>query len=237
MNHSETLRPAPSGDAGGDSITGLLIAWRQGRPEAADQLMARIYPQLCAMAAARLPHDGRSWTLQPSDVVHEAYLKLLRQQATWRNQAHFFKLAARVIGRVIADHARHRSRQKRGNGLARLPLSQAFGLAGPPDRHPTCELLADLARIDTRAARVVELRVGCCMTGEEVAECLGVSSRTVARDWRFARAWLRHQLTGSGGTRDRASEQTPAAGRPVETRSEDSLTTTWSLPLSAAACD
>ncbi len=228
MNQSETQGPAPpAGSAGGDSITGLLIAWRQGRPEAADRLMARIYPQLCAMAAARLPRDGRSWTLQPSDVVHEAYLKLLQQQAPWRNQAQFFKLAARLIRRVIADHGRRRSRQKRGNGRARLPLSQVLELAGPPDQHPTGDLLADLARIDARAARVVELRVDCCMTGDEVAACLGVSSRTVARDWRFARAWLRHQLTGSQG---RAPEQAPASAgqRTAQAGSEDSLDTTWS---------
>ncbi len=239
MSHPETLRPAPPGDGtGDDSITGLLIAWRQGRAEAADQLMARIYPQLCAMATARLPRDGRAWTLQPTDVVHETYLKLLQQQAGWRNQAQFFKLAARVIRRVIADHARHRSRQKRGSGRAGLPLSEVLELAGPPDRHPTDDLLADLARIDARAARVVELRAGCCMTGEEVAACLGVSSRTVARDWRFARAWLRHQLTGYQDTRGQAPTQTPAtAQRPTKTRSGDSLHTTVCVPAAAPDSD
>ncbi len=235
MNHLETPRPSTPSDHGdGDSITGLLLAWRQGRPNAGDQLMARIYPQLCAMATARLPGDGRAWTLQPTDVVHEAYLKLRQQRAPWRNQAQFFKLAARLIQRVIADHARHRGRQKRGDGRARLPLSQVLDLAGPPDRDPACDLLADLSRIDARAARVVELRVGCCMTGEEVASCLGVSSRTVARDWRFARAWMRNQLTGSRDPHD--GDAMPASAiadmqsgdkQSLEPRHDESLNTTW----------
>ncbi len=237
MNHPETSRPAPPGDDG-DSITGLLLAWRQGRPEAADLLMARIYPQLCAMAAARLPRDGRSWTLQPTDVVHETYLKLLRQHVAWRNQSQFFKLAGRIIQRVIADHGRRRNRQKRGSGRAGIPLSQVLELAGPPDRHLTLDLVADLARIDARAARVVELRAGCCMTGEEVAACLGISSRTVARDWRFARAWLRHQLTGSEDPRVQPPARMPApAQEPLETGSGASLQTTWSVPPTGPGCD
>ena len=193
---SSRQRPVPPADRDrGDSITGLLGAWRRGFPEAAEDLMARIYPQLCAMAAARLPRDGRTWTLQPTEVVHEAYHTLRQQRvASWRNQAQFFRIAARIMRRVILDHGRRRNRQKRGAGRPELRLSQILELAGPTERPPLDDLLADLARIEARAARVVELRVDRGMSAEEVAAALNVSPRTVARDWRFARAWLRHQL-------------------------------------------
>ncbi len=179
-----------------DSITGLLADWRHGRTAPRDRLMARIYPQLRAMAALRLPADGRTWTLQPTEVVHETYLKLIAQHAVrWRNQGHFFNIASRLMRRVIADHARRRGRQKRGGGQRCLPLSQIPGQPAAPAEHGRLdELLLDLARIDARAAQVVELRCHGGMTSAEAAEVLGVSARTVARDWRFGRAWLRHQL-------------------------------------------
>lgn len=217
MNDHETLcersksacersKSAPIAREDLSSITGLLDAWRRGQPEAAQNLMSRIYPQLRAMATVRLPRDGRPWTLEATEIVHEAYLRLLQQSENrWRNQAQFFKIAARIMRRVIADHARRRRRQKRGEGRAELSLSQISEPAGALEPQRLEELLEELAKIDARAARVTELRVCRGMKVEEVAAAMDVSLRTVARDWRFARAWLRHQLSSSSERREKSA--------------------------------
>lgn len=207
MNDHETLcersKRTPISGEDSSSITSLLDAWRRGQPEAAQNLMSRIYPQLRAMAMARLPRDGRPWTLQATEIVHEAYLRLLQQsEIRWQNQAQFFKIAARILRRVIADHARRRRRQKRGEGRVELSLSQISEPAGTFEPQRLEELLEELSRIDARAAQVTELRVCRGMKVEEVAAAIDVSLRTVARDWRFARAWLRHQLYSDSERRE-----------------------------------
>ena len=141
-------------------------------------------------------------TLQPTALVHEAYLKLVDQtRADWKGQTHFFAVGARVMRRLLVDHARERGAEKRGAGWQRVTLSAAFG--SDPGEGLAPERLLDLnaalerlAELDEREARVVTLRYFGGLTVEQVAEVLGVSRRTVDNDWRHAQAWLRHELSG-----------------------------------------
>lgn len=177
-------------------ITALLDDWRKGDERAEDRLMALIYPQLRQIAARRLPKDDRQFTLETTDLVHEAYLKLLHQDATWRNRAHFFAVAARLMRRIVADYARRRSRVKRGGGESHVVWSESFELTrdNAADWVDVDSALGELARIDARTARIVELRFFAGMTVDEVAHLLDLSSATVTRDWRFARSWLRNRI-------------------------------------------
>ena len=177
-------------------ITNLLSDWRGGDPGAEERLMGLIYPQLRRIAARRLPPDDRRFTLETSDLVHEAYLVLLGQDAKWRNRAHFFAVAARLMRRIVIDYARRRSRVKRGGRQNRVDLEETPELsrdnaAGWLDLDAA---LDELTRIDSRAARIVELRFFAGMTVDEVARLLSLSSATVARNWRFARSWLKHRI-------------------------------------------
>jgi RNA polymerase sigma factor (TIGR02999 family) len=143
-------------------------------------------------------------TLQPTALVHEAYLKLVDQtRADWKGKTHFFAVGARVMRRLLVDHARERGAEKRGAGWRRVTLSGVFesdpgeGLA--PERLLDLNAaLERLSELDEREARVVTLRYFGGLTVEQVAEVLGVSRRTVDNDWRHAQAWLRHQLSGGG---------------------------------------
>ena len=186
-------------DGSGREITRLLGRWRRGDVGAEERLLDLIYPELRGIAARRLPEDERGFTLETADLVHEAYIKLLDQGSDWQNRAHFFAVAARVMRRIVVDYARRRGRSKRGGDRIRLSLDEAPTLA---DRNTDAWLeldsaLAQLARIDERAARVVELRFFAGMTVEEVAGLLETSPATVARSWRFARAWLLQRIGGS----------------------------------------
>ncbi len=182
-------------------ITRLLGEWRTGDEQAEERLIALVYPQLRRIAALRLPRDDRGFTLDTSDLVQEAYLKLLGQNAEWADRSHFFAVAARLMRRIVVDYARRRSRAKRGGGRRGLPLEEVPELTSDNavDWLDLDAALDELARIDARAARVVELRFFAGMKGGETADLLGVGSATVARDWRFARSWLRHRIAGEAG--------------------------------------
>lgn len=180
-------------------ITCLLQNWRQGDPDALPLLIDRVYPELRKVAGRFLAnHQGGSLTLDTTDLVHETYLKLLRQdQVQWQDRAHFFAVAARLIRRIVVDHYRLRHSQKRGSGAEDVPLEQhEFKV---PCRYPNwLELdgaLNRLAEIDQAACRVVELRYVVGLTLEETAEVMELGSATIGRHWRFARSWLRAQLT------------------------------------------
>jgi RNA polymerase sigma factor (TIGR02999 family) len=163
-------------------------------PAGRDDLLAGVYDSLRALAAGYLKGERRGHTLQPTALVHEAYLRLAElDRIQWKDPAHFFAAAAGAIRRVLVDHARARGAAKRGGGAARLTLT---GLDAGPEEAPLDLLALDealerLAGLDPRKARVVELRFFGGLTIAQTAESLGVGPTTVEDDWAFARSWLR----------------------------------------------
>jgi RNA polymerase sigma factor (TIGR02999 family) len=175
------------------NVTQLLRAVSSGDRGDLDALLAAIYDDLRRLAASHMhgEHDGH--TLQPTALVHEAYLKLIDQHSTdWRDRVHFFAVASTIIRRLLVDHARGRLAQKRGGGRERIPLSEAEPAAPVPDVDLVAldEALTELAEISDRQAKIVELRFFGGLTLEEIAEMLDVGRRTVDREWKVAKAWL-----------------------------------------------
>ena len=181
-------------------ITQLLDDWRQGDEEALSRLMQLIYGELEQLATAHLRRERRDHTLQTSALVNEAYLRLLGQQhVKWQNRAHFYAIAARMMRRILANHARDRVTAKRGGGAAHLPLEET-ALSGEESLAETLavdEALRGLASVHPQQAQVVEMRYFGGMKSEEIAEVLGVSVPTVSRRWRVARAWLYRSLSAT----------------------------------------
>ena len=173
-------------------------------PATAEKLFPVVYDELRRLARGYMSREPAGHTLQPTALVHEAFLKLVDQtRADWKGKTHFFAVGARVMRRLLVDHARERGAAKRGAGWQRVTLSGAFG--SDPGEGLAPERLLDLnaalerlAELDEREARVVTLRYFGGLTVEQVAEVLGVSRRTVDNDWRHAQAWLRHELSGGG---------------------------------------
>jgi RNA polymerase sigma factor (TIGR02999 family) len=180
-------------------ITQLLAGLKDGdRSAAAEKLMPLVYDEFRALAARHLRHERKNHTLQPTALVHEAYLRLIDQtRVDWQGRTHFFAVGAQAIRRILVDHARQRKRQKRGGGAARVALDEAVALA--PEREEEIlaldEAMEKLAKLDARQARVVEMRFFAGMNVAEVAQELGVSKRTVEGDWTMARAWLMRELS------------------------------------------
>src|SRR5262245_20300888 len=180
------------------TITRLLHAWGRGDTAASDQLLALLYDELKLRARSQLRHERRDHTLQPTALVHEAYLRLLRQSALpWQSRAQFLGLAAVMMRRVLVDHGRGRRASKRGAGYVRIVLGPDVAASPPPeaDFGDLERALDELALQDARQARVVELRVFGGLSFDDVAEVLGVSAATSQRDWRMARAWLFRRLS------------------------------------------
>jgi RNA polymerase sigma factor (TIGR02999 family) len=179
-------------------VTALLRAWAAGEPGAADRLVPVVYQQLRHRAAAYLRGERRNHTLQPTALVHEAYLRLADQeQSIWRNRAQFFGLASQMMRRILVDHARRRNMHKRSGEWLRVSLSD-HALPGPAvdfDVLALDELLVRLAAFDVRKSRLVELRYFGGLSLDETAGVLDIAPRTVEREWRVARAWLHSQLT------------------------------------------
>ena len=186
------------------SITQLLESWKRGDRSVENRLAALIYPVLRELARAQLRRGGGALTLAATELVHEAYERLHRQQQVdWQNRSHFFAIAATIMRRVVVDHLRQRSAEKRGGEAVLVPLDVAMAeeLAAPSDSVDWLALdqaLSALAGIDTECARVVELRLFSGLTVEAIAEVLGSSTATVGRQWRFARVWLAEQLDSAG---------------------------------------
>jgi RNA polymerase sigma-70 factor (ECF subfamily) len=180
-------------------VTRLLIAMQDGQRDAESRLLTLVYDELRRLAAGYLRHERPDHTLQATALVHEAYLKLAGQNATWQNRGHFFGVAAQAMRRVLVDHARAFCAGKRGSGQAKISLDEALVFSAVQSREllDLDEALTRLAEFDARLARVVELRFFAGLSVEETAEALGCATRTVNRDWRTAQAWLRREL-GAG---------------------------------------
>ncbi len=188
------MSPAPPG---GPDITQLLRAWREGDREALDALMPLIYDELRRRAAQQLRRERPGHTLQATALVHEAFIRLAGQRTPdWRDRAHFFAIASRVMRQVMVDHARARHAKKRGDGATRLSLDEAL-LVSPDQSQGLVALddaLAALAKQDEAKARLVEMRFFGGLSIEDTAEVLGISPATVKRHWSFARAWLHKEI-------------------------------------------
>lgn len=179
-------------------VTELLQALRGGDRGALDRLMPLVYGELRAIAAGHLRGERSDHTLQPTALVHEAYLRLLeRQKPTWENRAHFLGVAAQAIRRILIEHARARGRGKRGGGRVRVTLSDSSGTHELDfDVLALDEVLKRLHAEDSNDAEVVVLRYFGGLTVQEVASAMGISERTVHRRWEFARSWLFRELRG-----------------------------------------
>jgi RNA polymerase sigma factor (TIGR02999 family) len=180
-----------------DEITSLLLAWRGGDDAALAELMPRIYGELKKIARHLLHHHQGHDTLQCTALVHEAYLRLTGvNRLDWQDRAHFFAMSARLMRRVLIDHARYLSRHKRGSGEPEVTLDELTpqSLAKAPCLLKVDEALRELANHDSQRAEIVELRFFGGLNRDEIAEVLGISSATVTRRWRSARAWLNEYL-------------------------------------------
>ena len=182
-------------------ITRVLREWRNGDASAFDRLTERVYDQLRLLADQALAKEWGNKSLQPTELVHEAYLRLVdARQLDWKSRSHFFGVAARLMRQILVDRARSRVAQKRGGGALKVSI-QSVEVDVPDQRGQTIDLigldlaLKELTDLDLDQGRVVELRFFAGMTVEETAEALGVSATTVKRDWRLAKAWLRRRLS------------------------------------------
>lgn len=207
---STPVQPIPTPTpAGGHAVTELLVAWGAGDARALDALVPLVYAELRLQARRALRREGEGHTLQPTALVHEAWLRLAGQhQAQWEGRSQFFAVAAQVMRRVLVDHARARQASKRGGGARHVSLGDAdrqpVGGVAPAegasmdavDVLALDDALTRLAALDPRKAQLVELRYFVGLSIPEAAEAMGVSLATVGREWAVARMWLRRELAG-----------------------------------------
>ena len=178
-------------------VTRILQRVEQGDGKAAEELLPLVYEELRKLAAARMGHESAGQTLQPTALVHEAWLRLTRSpEQNWQNRSHFFRTAAECMRRILIDNARRKQQVRHGGGWQRTPLDE---IDLPQEFDPqrlldVNEALDRLALQDGTKAEVVKLRFFAGMENREIAEVLGVSERTVERAWRFAKAWLLAEL-------------------------------------------
>lgn len=178
-------------------ITQLLIAWNRGDQRARDELMPLIYEELRRIARGYLRRERNNHTLQPTALVHEAFLRLVDQRhIDWQGRAHFFGIAARLMRQILVNHAEARRAAKRGGSAERVSLSDLDREAVETDVDLVAlhRALDELERLDPPQSRIVELRYFGGLTVEEIAEVMGISPATVKREWKMARAWLRREL-------------------------------------------
>jgi RNA polymerase sigma factor (TIGR02999 family) len=180
------------------SVTQLLLQWRQGDPAALDQLMPIVYDELRRLARHYISRERTGHTMQTTDLVHEAYLKLIdHTRMQWQDRTHFMAVAAQAMRRILVDHARARHRAKRGGDQLRVTLSQVADIAcgQASDLIRLDEALTRLAAIDLRKSRIVELRYFGGLSVEETAEVLDISRTTLMRDWQTAKMWLMREMS------------------------------------------
>jgi RNA polymerase sigma factor (TIGR02999 family) len=181
-----------------EQVTDLLVRLRDGDPGAMDRLFPLVYGELRRIAHWQLRGERPGHTLSTTGLVHETYLKLVDQtRIQWRDRGHFFRVASWAMRRILVDYARSYRTLRRGGGLQRVPFDEDLAIA---ERGETLvaldEALDRLAAVDERLSRVVECRYFGGLTAEETAEALGISTRTVERDWLKARSWLHLELGG-----------------------------------------
>jgi RNA polymerase sigma factor (TIGR02999 family) len=187
----ETPSPGP--------VTRLLLDWSDGDERARDEMLPLVYDELRRLAALYLLRERHDHTLQPTALVHEAYLRLIDQRrVNWKNRAQFVGLAAVMMRRILVNYARDRAAGKRGGGVQKVPLSDADELGAPHDVDVIVlhDALDQLSAIDSRKSRIVELKFFGGLTTKEIAEVLQLSPATIERDWSFARAWLYDAVSG-----------------------------------------
>lgn len=199
-----TVTPRPnltSQTGAAPGVTQLLRAWGAGDAHASESLVQLVYTELRRQAQLMLRRENEGHTLQPTALVHEAWLRLDGQgDAKWESRSQFFAIAAQTMRRVLLDHARNRRAQKRGGDDVRVSLSDADGQAGAHSSMDAIDVIAldtaltRLAAIDPAKARLVDLRYFAGLSIPETAEVLGVSQATVGREWAIARMWLRREL-------------------------------------------
>jgi RNA polymerase sigma-70 factor (ECF subfamily) len=179
-------------------VTQILKDIRDGAEGAPARLIPLVYDELRRLADHYLQQERSDHTLQPTALVHEAYLKLVDQtRVDWQNRAHFFGVAAQLMRQILVDHARRHRASKRGGAQQKLALDEAVDYSQPRDLDLVAldDALTALAQFDERQSRIVELRFFGGLTIDETAEALGISPATVKVDWSMAKAWLRQQVT------------------------------------------
>jgi RNA polymerase sigma factor (TIGR02999 family) len=178
--------------------TQLLRAWAGGDSQALQQLTPRVYRELRRVAAHLLQNERRGYSLQSADLVHEVYLRLVNaRELEWQHRAHFFAIAATLMRRILLDRARRNAAEKRGGKIRPMDLTKTLDVAQAPARELVAldDALETLAGLDPRKARIVELRFFGGLSVKETAEVVNVSSETVMRDWKVARAWLLTEMS------------------------------------------
>jgi RNA polymerase sigma factor (TIGR02999 family) len=189
--------PEPARDTP-EGVTRLLLDWNGGNRAALDALLPLVYSELRRLARRYMQSENREHTLQPTALVHEAYLWLIDQKrVNWQNRAQFFGVAAQIIRRLLVDHARARHRLKRGGGELKATWSENISAPeqGEVDLLVLDNALSTLAELDPQQSRIVELRYFGGLSIEETAAALDISPATVKRDWAMARAWLFREIT------------------------------------------
>ncbi len=177
------------------NVTQMLIAWAQGDEAARDALIPVVYDQLRRIARHHMRGERAGHTLQTSELINEAYLKLIEQSVSWQSRAHFFGIAARLMRQVLVDYARARQRLKRGGDRQQISLTAVEDAQEQvADVLALNEALEALAEVDLQRSQIVELRFFGGLTIEETAHVMGISTPTVERGWRAARAWLQTEL-------------------------------------------
>jgi RNA polymerase sigma-70 factor, ECF subfamily len=180
-------------------VTGLLLKWGQGNESALERLIPLVYDELHRIARKLIGHEAVGHSLQPTALVNEAYLRLVAaQNVAWQDRTHFLAVSARIMRRILVDHARSRRYQKRGGDAARVTFDEALVVSNESTQDLVAldDALEALATFDERKSRVIELRFFGGLSVEETASVLEVSPDTVMRDWRLAKAWLRREMCG-----------------------------------------
>jgi RNA polymerase sigma factor (TIGR02999 family) len=194
---TEATAGAEDGAKSTHEVTALLVNWSNGDQHALEELMPLVYGELRRLANAHLRRERAEHTLQSTALVHEAFLRLVDQRDVhWKSRAHFYGIAARMIRRILVDHARAQNAGKRGAGAIKLELDEAVAVSQERelDLVGLDEALERLAALDERQGRIVELRFFAGLSVEETAEVMHLSPATIKREWSSARAWLYREI-------------------------------------------